>query len=443
MRPAAALGAVWAAALLWGECGVFMAGGPCRRWRAERGGAGAAPWGGEEGWPCALAAVADPQLTDAFSYGMAPGSAALAAAEHVSDVYMRRAFRWGVVWRERPADVLLLGDLFDGGRVLSDVDWAAHLARLEAIFPGSTRSGGRFWHVAGNHDVGLGRYHNCGAAARWAAAFGPRNAQKLFGGGGVHTAALVDAPAWTHQDHLRPPNVDTPCKYCITELTACMQEEVRAAAAFTEDAARRGLPPLLAATHIPLWRPNQPCGNPRQRPGTAVEPLRGMSYQNTLPQQATADILAALDPVLVLSGDDHDTCAFLHPTGVLEITVPTFSWLQGQRIPGFAAVRPDPSGAPRVVVDVCPLPDQRRIYSTYGALLCLSAAAIFTKPLWAADPYRREKALADGDAEAPRLGLAAARRRLFARGWAARVACSIGVQIVSVLCTYALLLWVL
>jgi len=61
-----------------------------------------------------LAVVADPQLTDSYSYKMKPGWV-LSATELYSDMYMRRNFRQMMRGRQRPHGVLMLGDIFDGG----------------------------------------------------------------------------------------------------------------------------------------------------------------------------------------------------------------------------------------------------------------------------------------------------------------------------------------
>lgn len=42
--------------------------------------------------PYRLAVVSDPQLTDSYSYGMSPGSLALAATQYYSDIYMRKSY---------------------------------------------------------------------------------------------------------------------------------------------------------------------------------------------------------------------------------------------------------------------------------------------------------------------------------------------------------------
>jgi hypothetical protein len=62
-----------------------------------------------------LAVIADPQLTDFYSYNMTPKSWTLTLTEFYSDLYMRRNFQQLMRKSTTPDSVLVLGDLFDGG----------------------------------------------------------------------------------------------------------------------------------------------------------------------------------------------------------------------------------------------------------------------------------------------------------------------------------------
>lgn len=64
-----------------------------------------------------MAIVADPQLTDRYSYKMIPG-VRLSIVELLCDVYMRRSFK--NIKGSNPDSVLILGDMLDGGREWTD-----------------------------------------------------------------------------------------------------------------------------------------------------------------------------------------------------------------------------------------------------------------------------------------------------------------------------------
>ena len=65
---------------------------------------------------------------------------------------------------------------------------------------------------------------------------------------------------------------------------------------------------------------------------TAVQGY-GVSYRNMLPKKTSKHLMRAIQPLLVLSGDDHDFCEHQHEhwqspdlPGPLELTFCTFSW---------------------------------------------------------------------------------------------------------------------
>jgi hypothetical protein len=83
----AILAGCWALLLAWGERGVFSFGVVC----VSRGGGG-----GSAGGKAHVVLVADPQLTDTYSYGQSEESLILALTQRYSDLYMARAFRHSV-----------------------------------------------------------------------------------------------------------------------------------------------------------------------------------------------------------------------------------------------------------------------------------------------------------------------------------------------------------
>lgn len=59
--------------------------------------------------------IADPQLSDAYSYNTAEGFK-LSVVKYYCDIYLKRAFR-AILSSSIPFETILyLGDLFDGGR---------------------------------------------------------------------------------------------------------------------------------------------------------------------------------------------------------------------------------------------------------------------------------------------------------------------------------------
>jgi hypothetical protein len=104
--------------------------------------------------------------------------------------------------------------------------------------------------------------------------------------------------------------------------------------------------------------------------------------------QSSARLLRLVQPLLVLSGDHHSWCTTLHSINssrdAVEVTVGTFSWLQGSLKPSFGALLFTNSSASAALFSgglgcvassmshwhavVCPcwLPDNRRSLAVYA-----------------------------------------------------------------------------
>jgi hypothetical protein len=96
--------------------------------------------------------VADPQLTDAYSYNQS--GVLLKLTEFYSDIYMKRNFR-RIQARMQPKVLIFVGDLMDGGREWTDEQFHEELNRFLKIF--KLRDENMLvLGVAGNHDIGFG-----------------------------------------------------------------------------------------------------------------------------------------------------------------------------------------------------------------------------------------------------------------------------------------------
>ncbi|KAF0711749.1 Aste57867_5104 [Aphanomyces stellatus] len=131
---------LWVLVLAWGELGA--------------GRFSACNWPDQGNAGYHLAVVADPQLTDFYSYDMAKGSWILSWTEYFSDVYMRRHFQL-LARKGNVHGVLVLGDLFDGGRILTPEEHAIHKRRFDWIF-GGHHPQIQFWNMRYTHMIRLG-----------------------------------------------------------------------------------------------------------------------------------------------------------------------------------------------------------------------------------------------------------------------------------------------
>jgi len=258
--------------------------------------------------------IADPQLSDAFSYGQKRGSLGLWLTKTSCDTYMHRAFHH--LLSQKPEVVLFLGDLFDGGREwsLEDAQWTDDLQRFARIFHLQsqvaklpTTNTLRYYYIPGNHDIGLGNHIIPEAYARFVDTFGKPNwgiklnaatfigidSSSLLGGSAgsvIDTTIITDAKGedeW-HQN----------AKQFIDSISM----------------ARGNLTSRILLTHMPMYRPAGTACGPWRGSTRMVDQGSGYQYQNLIDAETSQWILDRIDPVMILSGDDHDWCHVEHNT---------------------------------------------------------------------------------------------------------------------------------
>mmetsp|Transcript_7055 Transcript_7055/g.24594 ORF Transcript_7055/g.24594 Transcript_7055/m.24594 type:complete len:433 (-) Transcript_7055:649-1947(-) len=249
------------------------------------------------------AVVGDPQLTDRSSYWFAPSGMMLWLIEQLSDVFMKKSFRQ--VLAMRPHAVLFVGDLMDGTVRLTDEEYEQELARFRHVFSMPPHVQRLF--VAGNHDVG------------------------------IRSPALCPVCRRRFEKHFA-------MRKYAKEMSDLMVVGMDSIQVF-HNTSIQGFPSApcqrkLLLSHVPLWRESDsPCGATR---GSArgIDYGQGFNYENMLPRSVTENLLRDVAPDLILSGDDHDHCKHVHlyPSAeghkeATEITVGTFSWLQGNPRP--------------------------------------------------------------------------------------------------------------
>ncbi|XP_008228088.1 PREDICTED: uncharacterized protein C630.12 isoform X1 [Prunus mume] len=366
---------IWAVTLLYGEMVAF--------WR---------PSLGSCSWPhqsnnasssmadrdyVKVAVLTDPQLMDRTSLPLPPKSLALELAQFFADLFMRRAFHQSVLPLQ-PDVIFFLGDYFDGGPYLSDEEWKESLSRLKHIFSLSAHerySNIPVYYLPGNHDIGYGILHSRRAEAikRYEKEFGSRNYR--FAVGKVEFIA-IDAQT-----------IDGNPQGILTSSTHDFIKNV------SMDVQAY---PRVLLTHIPLYRQDwTDCGPNRNSEIVNQRILRSADgqevvYQNYITEESSKYLLDSIQPVLVLSGHDHDQCHVIHeskygPVG--EYTVGTVSWQQGNLYPSFMLVSTSnyvPSTASNaeeaILTQPCFLPMQTHIYIWYLSLFALTLLALLLWP---------------------------------------------------------------
>ncbi|PKI50445.1 hypothetical protein CRG98_029195 [Punica granatum] len=299
-----------------------------------------------------IAVLADPQLMDRTSIGLAPTSPALKAAQFYTDLHMRRAYL-GSILPFKPDAVIFLGDYFDGGPFLSDEEWKDSLRRLKHIFDlkdQGTHADFSVYYIPGNHDIGYAilHPHKPQVISRYESEFGARNHK--------FTVGKVDFIAVDAQ------SLDA---YPLKSQSSLSWGFVKNVSSDSNS-------------------------NPR-RFRRAIQD-QGILYQNYVTEESSNDLLDLIKPVLVLSGHDHDQCAVKHESKlgtVEEITLGTISWQMGNLFPSFMLMsvrnfsESDPNlASPQeaVLTQLCFLPTQTYIYIWYLALFVVTLFSLLFLP---------------------------------------------------------------
>ncbi|KAF9955286.1 hypothetical protein BGZ72_003845 [Mortierella alpina] len=308
-----------------------------------------------------IAIIADPQLTDWYSYKQT--GLLLKLVETYTDLYMKRSFH-RLHSTAQPDAVLFLGDLNDGGRDTSDdvfvknsnrflehvfqtestawnqqpvvvdaiagedVDQDEHEDRMgphyrqqvsipqDAAEREAIRQAGRSLrlYTAGNHDIGFGDNIIRPSVKRFKDLFGSINYEVKVGN---HSLIVLDTLALSSDVQ----DIREESQQLLTQL----EQEPQ-------------ILPRILFTHVPLFRLNTtPCGKARETKQLIIN-RGGFQYWNMVNATLSRDILRGIRPDMVFSGDDHDWCEIAHSLDgdlIPEVTLRTFSFAQGIQQPGF------------------------------------------------------------------------------------------------------------
>ncbi|XP_011085948.1 uncharacterized protein C630.12 [Sesamum indicum] len=323
-----------------------------------------------------IAVVADPQLMDRTSLRLPPKSFALEFAQFYTDLYMRRAFLSSVL-PLKPDVVFFLGDYFDGGPILSDEEWQESLGRLRHIFNLNMlqkSSNTKVYYLSGNHDIGYSAFNSrkLETVKRYEGEFGVRNFKVTLGN--------VDFIAIDAQTLDGRPQ---------SKLTSATWDFIKNVSKDTRST------PRVLLTHIPLYRPDgTPCGPHRSasiiNQRIYLDRDQEIMYQNYITKSSTNVLLDLIQPSLVLSAHDHDQCTVTHMSKngpVIEQTVGTVSWQQGNLYPSFMLLSASNStlsdgSSPETAASsqICFLPMQTHIYLWYLSLFAMTLVIVLLWP---------------------------------------------------------------
>ncbi|XP_057383076.1 metallophosphoesterase 1 isoform X3 [Balaenoptera acutorostrata] len=262
---------------------------------------------------------------------------------------------------------------------------------------------GRFWKifrhpphvqlraVAGNHDIGFHYQMNTYKIKRFEKVFNP---ERLFSWKGINFCVpgtqspadctggpwLISCPCLSFVMVNSVALEGDGCDICsgaeaelleISHRLNCSREQEHRPQECGDGQRLPASAPILLQ-HFPLYRRNDAncSGEDAAPPDEKYTPFK--ERYDVLSQEASRKLLWWLRPRLVLSGHTHSACEVLHGAGVLEVSVPSFSW-RNRNNPSFIMGSITPT---EYALAKCYLPCEDTVLTTYctaaGGLVLLT-----------------------------------------------------------------------
>lgn len=267
---------------------------------------------------------------------------------------MERAFQTAL-WLLQPEVVFILGDIFDEGKWSTPQAWADDVQRFQKMFRHGSHM--QLKVVIGNHDIGFHYQMSKYRIKRFEEVF---SSERLFSWKGVNFV-MVNSVAMEGDG----------CSICseaeaelreISRKLNCSREQVQGSSQCEGEQRLPFSAPVLLQ-HYPLYRASDAncSGEDAAPPEERNVPFK--EKYDVLSQEASQKLLWWLQPRLVLSGHTHSACEVLHPGGVLEVSVPSFSW-RNRNNPSFIM---GSLTSRDYALSKCYLPFEDRVLTTYGA----------------------------------------------------------------------------
>ncbi|CAO2594327.1 Metallophosphoesterase 1 [Lemmus lemmus] len=267
---------------------------------------------------------------------------------------MERAFQTALLLLQ-PEVVFILGDIFDEGKWSTPQAWADDVQRFQKMFRHGSHV--QLKVVTGNHDIGFHYQMSKYRIKRFEEVF---SSERLFSWKGVNFV-MVNSVAMEGDG----------CSICseaeaelreISRKLNCSREQVQGSSQCEGEQRLPFSAPVLLQ-HYPLYRASDAncSGEDAAPPEERNVPFK--EKYDVLSQEASQKLLWWLQPRLVLSGHTHSACEVLHPGGVLEVSVPSFSW-RNRNNPSFIM---GSLTSRDYALSKCYLPFEDRVLTAYGA----------------------------------------------------------------------------
>lgn len=262
----------------------------------------------------------------------------------------------------KPDYNLFMGDLFDGGRYWDNSYWYSEFDRFQNIFHQINLGCKNIFNLPGNHDIGFGETVLKDSFYRFNQNFGSTNARIEI----ANTDTVIYIVDTIAMSDLDSPDIQDVVLDYLTEIQDYHTK--------SENEKR------ILVTHVPLYRDPeiQTCG-PHRESKKPFPVTKGDQYQTVLSSVLSDTVINAVQPDLILSGDDHDYCEIEHSynndkSKVTEITTKSAAMNMGIKKPELTYL--SISKKDGISYSQCSLPSPYKPIVTYLILAVASIAWI-------------------------------------------------------------------
>ncbi|XP_022083918.1 metallophosphoesterase 1-like [Acanthaster planci] len=241
---------------------------------------------------------------------------------------MQRAFQTAMTLSS-PEAVFILGDLTDEGKWASDQEFRETVDRFNKMFRVSENV--QFHVVVGNHDIGFHEWVTKSKLDRFQETFDIPPVKILTIKGNVFVlvnsmamhgdGCFMCSPA---MDKLRSASEKLNCTRHGSP-TGKVDESKKTKERCQKYKKLPNVKPILLQ-HFPLYRPTEAkCTGP-DAPTLTQQQEKNKERYDVISKTASQQLLSWIQPRMILSGHAHHGCYVMHPGGVPELSVPSFSW---------------------------------------------------------------------------------------------------------------------
>lgn len=265
---------------------------------------------------------------------------------------MHRAFQT-VMTIHNPDVVFFLGDIFDEGYWSTTEAFRHYVERFQNLFYTPEKT--KVFVAVGNHDIGFHYMISQHLNDRFVQAFQAPSVNLVTLEGNAFV--LINSMAMEGDECFLCKPAETKLKEIGRRLQCDLNSSNSCHA--IKSVPQHTRPILLQ--HIPLYRTSEAICTEHDSAPSWEKAIPHREKWECLSRDASFKLLQWLRPRLVIDGHTHHSCQLLHPGGIPEWTVASFSW-RNKNNPSFLLATFTPNN---YAIFKCPMPEESTVITLY------------------------------------------------------------------------------